>query len=337
MGVSANGTLSVVSTNADKNTAVVKYVVTCTTSGSSFNNNSQTGTFYIDGTKYTASYKLPSETKTTVFNKQVTVSNASGRKITASYSFPTTPNYGTQTGSDSVTIPTLIETPTIDSLTLKSRTLNSLTFSYTLDKTADTIYYKLSTASSYTKSATNKKTGTFTVSNLEPNTKYTINFKARNTSGSTNKDADKNISGTTYDIGKISTLNNFSHGDNISVTTTNPSGSALSLNIKIGNTSVLTKTVNTGSNTITLSDSNLDTIYKLYGTSNTLTATFTLTTANKYTNSKTCTITLKGNQKNGYKKISGNWKRCKRWKKINDKWCRVVRWRKINGSWKRCI
>lgn len=93
MSVSSSGELSVVSTNADNNTAVVKYVVKCTTGGPSYNYNNQTGTFYIDGTKYTATYKLPENSTTTVFNKQVTVNNASGRKISASYSFPSTPNY----------------------------------------------------------------------------------------------------------------------------------------------------------------------------------------------------------------------------------------------------
>ena len=337
MAVSSSGTLSLVSTNADNNTAVVKYVVKCTTSGSSFNNYEQTGTFYIDGKKYTDTYTLPSNSTTTVFNKQVTVSNASGRKISASYSFPSTPSYGTQSGSDSVTIPILIETPVIESLTLKSRTLTSLTFSYTLKKTVDTVYYKLSTSSSYKTIGSNKKSGSFTVSGLSTNTKYTINFKARNTSGSTNKDANKNVTGTTYDIGRISTLNNFVHGDNAAISITNPSGSALSLNMKIGSTSILTKTVNTGSNTISFTDSQLDAVYKKYGSGNTVTATFTLTTASSYTNSKNCTITLKGNQKNGYKKVNNTWVRCKRFKKVNNTWLRVVRWIKINDSWKRCI
>lgn len=93
MSVSSSGELTIVSTNADNNTAVVKYVVKCTTGGPSFNYNEQTGTFYIDGKKYTNTYELPEDTTTTVFNKQVTIDNASGRKITASYSFPSTPNY----------------------------------------------------------------------------------------------------------------------------------------------------------------------------------------------------------------------------------------------------
>lgn len=337
MAVSSKGNLTVVSTNSDNNTAVVKYVVTCTTSGSSFNNNKQTGTFYIDGDRYTATYTLPSNEKTTVFSKQVTVSNASGRKISASYSFPSTPSYGTQSGSDSVTIPVLVETPKINSLSLKSRTLDSLTFSYSLEKAADTVYYKLSTASSYTKIASNSKSGSFTVKNLTPNKSYTINFRARNTSGSTNKDANKNVSGTTYDVGKISSLNNFEHGSNVSVSITNPSGSSLSLNMKIGSTTIFTKTVNTGNNTITFTDDQLDEIYKKYGNANSVTATFVLTTDSDYTNSKNCTITLTGNQKNGYKKIDDIWLRCKRYKKINNNWHRVVRWIKINGNWKRCI
>ena len=337
MAVSSSGELTVVSTNADNNTAVVKYVVKCTTSGSSFNNYDQTGTFYIDGTKYTNTYRLPSNSTTTVFNKQVTVNNASGRKISASYSFPSTPNYGTQEGTDSVTIPTLLETPVINSLSLKSRTLNTLTFSYSLNKAADNVYYKLSTSSSYIKIASNSASGTFSVSGLNPNTSYTINFLARNTSGSTNKDANKNVSGTTYDIGKISTLNNFVHGNNASVSITNPSGSALSLSMKIGSTTILTKTVSAGSNTITFTDTQLDTIYKKYGNGNTVTATFTLTTANTYTNSKSCTITLNGNQKTIRLNVSGTNKRGKLWININGTNRKAVVWINIAGVWRRGI
>ena len=337
MAVSSRGTLRVVSTNADNNTAVVKYEVECTTSGSSYNNYEQTGTFYIDGNRYSNTYTLPANKTTTVFKRQVTVSNASGRRISASYSFPSTPSYGTQSGSDSVTIPILLETPVIEKLTLKSRTLNSLTFSYELEENADSIYYKLSSNSSYTRIATNSKSGSFTVSDLDPNTSYTINFKVRNSSGSTNKDANKNVSGTTYEIGKISDLNDLVHGDAVNISITNPSGSDLRIDMNIENTTILTKTVNSGSNTIIFSDKQLDEMYKKYGNLNSLTATFVLTTDSKYTNTKSCIITLKGNQKNGHKKINQKWCRCKRFKKVNGNWIRVVRWIKKDGSWKRCI
>ena len=55
MAVTINSTLSVVSTNASNNTANIRYVVTCTVSGSSYHNDPQTGTFVIDGTSYTSS------------------------------------------------------------------------------------------------------------------------------------------------------------------------------------------------------------------------------------------------------------------------------------------
>lgn len=337
MAVNSSGELTVVSTNADNNTAVVKYIVKCTTSGQSYNNYDQTGTFYIDRVKYTNTYRLPLNSTTTVFNKEVTINNASGRKISASYNFPSTPEYGTQTGSNSITIPTLLEAPVINSLKLESRTLNSLTFSYDLDKIADMTYYKLSTESNYTQIATNTKSRTVTIPNLEPNKEYTINFLARNTSGSTNKDATKNISGTTYDIGKITTLNNFTHGSDANVTITNPSDSNLSLSIKIGSTSILTKNVSAGKNTITFTDAQLDAIYKKYGNGKTATATFTVTTAGKYTNSKNCNITLNGNQKTIKLNVSETNRRGKVWINVSGTNRRAVIWINVAGVWRRGI
>lgn len=87
MAVVANQSLSIISTDANNNTAVVEYNVTAKTSGESWQGYTQEGTFYIDGVKYTNKYTLPENTTTTVFSKRVTINNASGRKISASYSF----------------------------------------------------------------------------------------------------------------------------------------------------------------------------------------------------------------------------------------------------------
>ena len=107
--------------------------------------------------------------------------------------------------------------------------------------------------------------------------------------------------------------------------------------MKIENIQILSKTVTAGNNTISFTDKELDNIYKIYENNSALTVTFVLTTASNYTNTKTCNVILKGNQKNGYKKVSNIWKRCKRYKKINGEWVRVLRWKKINGIWERCI
>lgn len=338
MAVVANQSLSIISTDANNNTAVVEYNVTAKTSGESWQGYTQEGTFYIDGVKYTNKYTLPENTTTTVFSKRVTINNASGRQISASYSFYTTPSYGTLTGSTSVDIPVLVQAPSITSLSLKSKTLSSLTFKYNLSSKADKIYYKLSTQNSYTEINSNSSSGEFTVNNLSPNISYTINFKARNTSGSINKDADLNISGTTYQIAKISILNDFIHGDNINMSITNPSGSPVILKVLIDSMEILNKSVNSGNNTIQLNDEQLDKIYKKYGSNNTVTAVFNVVTNNNsnYIDSKEVTCTIKGNQKIAYTKNSGVIKRCKCFIKQDGKIKKAVIWVGNNGR-KRCI
>jgi len=107
--------------------------------------------------------------------------------------------------------------------------------------------------------------------------------------------------------------------------------------MKIGSTQILSKTVSTGTNAISFTDSQLDAIYKLYGSSSSLTATFVLTTAGSYTNSKTCTITLKGNQKTIRTNVSSSWKRGKLWTNVSGTWKRAVLWTNVNGTWKRGI
>lgn len=62
--------------------------------------------------------------------------------------------------------------------------------------------------------------------------------------------------------------------------------------MKIGDAQILSKNVSAGSNTISFSDTELDNIYKKYGTGSSLTVTF-IVSGSGYTNSKTCTITLK--------------------------------------------
>lgn len=107
--------------------------------------------------------------------------------------------------------------------------------------------------------------------------------------------------------------------------------------MKIGSTQILTKTVKAGTNTISFTDAQLDAIYKLYGSGSAKTVTFILTTAGTYTNSKTCIVTLKGNQKTTRCNVSGTWRRGKIWVNINGTWKRAVIWINANGTWKRGI
>ena len=339
MSVEENHLLSIVSTNAINNTAVIRYVVECRCTGESYNNYDQTGTFTIDGQEYQNTYRLPSNATTTVFSKDVTIINASGRSITASYSFPTTPSGGIKTGTTNINIPNLTKAPIIKYLRLKKRTVDSLTFEFECDG-ADVFYYKVSTGSSYTKGKENVTKGEFTVNNLTPNETYSISFIARNW---INEAEDKymqtvqDIEGMTFDIAKISSLSNFEHGNSVNFRITNPSNSNVSIEMKVENTKILSKTVSEGNNTINFNDSQLDIMYKLYKNQNSLIANFTITTNNKYTNSKNCTITLKGNQKTIKTNINNNWKRGKIYINVNNTWKKAVVWINVNGTWRRCI
>lgn len=201
----------------------------------------------------------------------------------------------------------------LTSLSVKSKTINSITLQYTTDKSAN-LFARFTSGGDSTEwlnfgnpFVNNTTSGTFTIyyrnrensNRLVPNTSYNIEVLCR--SAVSGLDTAKSISVTTYQIGQISSVGNFNHGDNASIVITNPSGSSLNLAMKIGNTQILSKAVSAGTNAISFTDEQLDAIYKLYGSGNTLTATFILTTASSYTNSKTCTITLKRKSKNNKK------------------------------------
>lgn len=331
MAVVANQSLTVLSTDPSNNTAVLRYVVTCTTSGESHNNYTQIGTFAIDGIEYTESYTLPSNSTTTVFSKDVTVGDASERVIEASFSFPTTPAGGVKSGSTSVTIPKIKLYANITSYSITEVGLNSLKVNWLTDVTCDAVQYSLNDASWIDTSGIS-----FIISNLSPNTNYSVKIRVKRIDSQL-WTTSEHLYATTNKIGKIVSANNFKHGDSAIINITNPSGSELSLEMKINNNLIFSKKVSAGKNTISFNDTQLDNIYKLYGSSNSLTATFILTTANSYTNSKTCTITFFGNQKTIHKKVNGAWRRGKVYIKVNGTWRRGAVWKKVNGTWRRCI
>lgn len=107
--------------------------------------------------------------------------------------------------------------------------------------------------------------------------------------------------------------------------------------MKIANTQILTRTVSTGTNVIAFSDTELDDIYKQYCSSNSVTATFILTTANTYTDIKECTITMTGNQKTIRAEFNGV-KRGKLFNKYQGEIKRAIIWRgDVNKIPRRCM
>lgn len=223
------------------------------------------------------------------------------------------------------------------SQSLNSKTINSIKMNWSSDSTIDYIWYSKDNGSSWTGvDVSDGTSGTYTISGLNTNTTYNIKTRVRRKDSQLTTDS-STLSVTTYDIARISSASNFDHGNNEIIKITNPASiSSLSLVMKIGDTQILSRTVKAGDNTITFSDTELDSIYKKYGSSSSLTATF-IVSGSGYTNSKTCTISLKGNQKAIRTNVSGSWKRGKVWTNVSGTWKRAVVWTNVNGTWKRSL
>ena len=237
--------------------------------------------------------------------------------------------------SGNLTLTTIPRYAEINSVSVKSTGLNTAVISYSVSRSAN-IYCSVDGQNWGNVVAQNTTSGTFTVSGLTPNTKHSFRILARAVASGLDRASDY-FYGTTKDIARISSLNDFGHGNDVSVSITNPASiSSLKLAIKIGDTQILNRTVSIGTNKITFADTELDNLYKKYGSGSSLTATFVLT-GSGYTNTKTCTVTLKGNQKTIQNNVNSEWKRGKLWTNVNGEWKRAVLWINVEGTWKRSI
>lgn len=177
--------------------------------------------------------------------------------------------------------------------------------------------------------------GTFT--GLTPNTTY---YARANASNGTYRGYSSVVTVSTYNKATISNAPNIDHGNTLAITYANPSGAAMQIGLykTDGTTAIAAYRTCTGTSyTFSFTDAELDTIYKLYGNSNSIQARVYLKTANTYYDYKTITITLKGNQKTIRDKINGAWKRGKVFIKVNGTWKKGVIWQNVNGTWKRGI
>ena len=333
-------TVNETSTNTANNTSEVSFSFTIYKSSYSWSNwNNITYSITINGVSYTGT--IPSYSAGTTLSmrsgSQTIAHNADGTK-SINYSFSVNDasgqNYTCGNASASGTLE-LTKIQRYPIFTVKPSVtgvgLNWIKFKYGGLNIASDIYYSLDNSNWI--HVTSEET---TISNLTPEKKYTIYVQARNQADN-NLKTTETTSATTYAIAQISALNNFEHGSNASISITNPASiSVLSLVMKIGETQILSRTVKAGNNTIVFNDTELDNLYKKYGSSSSLTATFALS-GSGYTYNKTCTVTLKGNQKTARTNVSNSWKRGKTWINVNGTWKRAVIWTNVNGTWKRSI
>ncbi len=335
------------SQNYAENTSIIKVELYIDFDGSSYyayTNYGTSGSISINGNTINltvASINFESGIAKSILlgTHQITVNhNADGScptiPITGSWNTNTS-RIGSGTVSTSVTPPTIPRYADIINAYVESATINSLTIRYIVSRNAD-IYCSVNDEDWGGPRVTNTTNGTFTISGLNPNQTYTYRILSR--AVGTNLDRLSGyLQGTTLDIARITDLSNFKHGDNANINISNPAGiSDLNLVLKIGEMQILNRAVSTGNNVIKFKDTELDNLYKEYGTESSLTATFILS-GSGYTNSKTCIVTLTGNQKTVKIKNNNIYKRGKVFININGTYRKAVIWINKNGSWRRCI
>lgn len=279
--------------NNKSNVTVKMYLSFDGSSYYAYTNYQTSGSMTVNGTTY--NYNISSINFSSGQAKDILLAtwtgdiahNSDGTKtLSVSGSWNTnTDRIGSGTCSASLALTTINRYANLTSLSVKNRTVNSITLSYTTDRVA-WLFAKINNGDWLNGGQafkSNTTSGEFTIyykdrastQKLDPNTTYNITVLCRALHHNSGIDTQRDIQATTYDIAKISSLANFEHGSNPTVGITNPGSiSSLSLIMSASNTQILSRTVTAGNNTITFSDTELDNLYKKYGSSNSLTATF---------------------------------------------------------------
>lgn len=278
-------------------------------------NISATHTINVNGKNYsftTGAYTI--EKNTDYFLGTITTDaiehNPDGSKtVSVSASSPDlaqASGYGPYSGSASgtVTLTTIARYANLTSLSVSSKTINSITLNYTTDRNA-WLFAKLNDGEWLNGGepfVSNTTSGSFTIyykdrastTRLDPNASYKITLLCRALDRNSNLDTFKDISTTTYDIAKLVSVPDVNIGSNQALTWTNPSGATTSLKLcKTDNSQIINYGTVTGtSKSVTPTAS---TIYALTPNSNTYTARYILTTtanSQSYTNYKDFTFTV---------------------------------------------
>jgi hypothetical protein len=240
-----------------------------------------------------------------------------------------------QLTTDSAALSVSTYAKTTPTISLSSKTLNSITVSSSCNVTTSSVQYRIKTSSgSYGGYQSSK-----TFSGLSPNTAYVIEVRA------IGKDSGEagtaTLSVTTYNKATISTANNFNLGNSETIKYNNPSGATMAASIydvSGANSYVGYRTITGSSYTFNFTDTELDTLYKAMKTSNSVSVRIYIrTTSNgvNYYDYKQVSVILTGNQKTIWSNVNSTNKRGKIWTNVSGTWKRAVIWENVSGVWKR--
>ena len=255
---------------------------------------------------------------------------------------------GDQDVAKYINIRTLSDPPTM-SAKAKSRTLNSVTFTWTSNYDLNKVYYQYKTtgnwSSEYSQGIDGKKTGDITISGIEPNTTVYIRVKGTENLDDQTSSYPENAhaSQTTYDIASTEISTAIIHSGTINLSNTkNPSGNTMTLVMYDGNDTIASWDIATNTNSVSLSEAQWDNVYRRYGNSNIKNYSFYLYTANdsgtwnSYNRNVTRTVTLTGIQKTTHVGAGGP-KRAMVWYSENGVMKHAVVWVGAGGGTKRTI
>lgn len=308
------------------------------------------GSLTINGTKYDGSiseivYSGSTAKTITLMEKTLNIAhNADGTKTLAVSGTWDTGTSRIGSGSCSAS-KTLTPIPRYATCTqsLNTKTINTIKMNWSSDSTIDYVWYSINNGSSWTAvGSVNASSGSYTITGLSGNTAYNIKTRVRRKDSQLTTDSTA-LAVTTYNKATISSAPNFNHGATETITYSNPSGQTMAIGIYGTDAATAYAAYRTCTGTsykFTLTDAELDKIYKAYGNASTITLRVYLrTTCNgtNYYDYKAITVTLKGNQKTIHTKVSGNWRRGKTWLKVSGNWKQAVVWEKVSGTWRRAI
>ena len=243
-----------------------------------------------------------------------------------------------------ITIRTRHNIPVV-SITNITAELEALNVSWTSDKDIKTLQYQLNgTSGSWITVGQTGYSGTFRIAGLDYNTNYTVYL--RGTSTSAYDSLTSNVvksSKETLDISHITNISTLIFGTSFTVTISGESNNAMSLRIwTTGNsrTAEVTVTPQKGSNTITLTQSQLDNVYRTFPRANTMTMYFQLSTIGTQTYADTQTsrtLTLTGIARTAHIGVSNRPRRCDVYIGVGNRPRRCVTWIGVSGTARRCI
>lgn len=290
-------TVNETSTSTANNTSEISFSFTIYKASYSWSNwNSITYSISINGTSYSGTIPSYSAGSTlTIRTGSQTVSHNSDGTKSINYSFSVNDGSGksytcgnaSASGSmDLSKIPRYAKA----SISLNSKTVNSVKLNYSTDATIDGIWVSKNGGaweSGYALSSP------INISGLSPNTKYTLKIRVKRLDSQLYSESNS-IEVTTHQIATLSSVPNVNIGSAHTITWANPSGASTSLKLCKTDNSVIIDygTVTGTSKAITPTASK---IYPLTPNSNTYKARYILTTTangKSYTNSKDFTFTV---------------------------------------------